>query len=148
MLNCKDVFSKKIWLRGLKTKKIGTEENPDEDSIINAVQDIFISNGGRKPHRIQTDRGKEFEGKFSAWLLTQRVKHIRSAAYKPTSQGQVERSNRTVKELLRKYFLLYDTKNWKKALQQVEENINDSRHNLTQVKPFSIFSNNFSFPHT
>jgi hypothetical protein len=137
ILTCKDIFSKKVWLEPLHTKAIGDPDKDDlGDSIIVAVRKIIQRNNGNYPHRIQTDRGVEFRDRFSDWLRDELdVTHVLSSAYKPTSQGQVERSNRVVKELLRKHFLLNNTLNWVDVLRDVEDNINNSVHAVTLFSP-------------
>ena len=55
-----------------------------------------------KPNRILTDNGVEFRSDlFNSILSTVGIKHIYSTPYKPSSNGAVERCNRTVSQLLR-----------------------------------------------
>jgi hypothetical protein len=54
------------------------------------------------PKRVLTDNGKEFTSPFFATVLDKYgVQHVFSTPYKPSSNGLVERVNRTVSELLR-----------------------------------------------
>ena len=55
ILNCVDVFSRKIWLRSLSNRLAS--------SITNAVSDI-IDEANIKPNIIQTDNGNEFKEEF------------------------------------------------------------------------------------
>ncbi len=56
------------------------------------------------PRIIQTDRGTNFTSRMFAQVLQQlRVKHHKSSAYHPESQGALERFHQTLKQLLRAY---------------------------------------------
>jgi len=53
--------------------------------------------------QILTDRGSNFESQLFAELLKRlEVDHVRTTAYKPSTNGQVERFHRTLNSILRK----------------------------------------------
>jgi transposase InsO family protein len=54
-----------------------------------------------KVKTIRTDRGKEYEGDFQAFLRTEGIIHQRSAACTPEQNGVAERYNRTLIERMR-----------------------------------------------
>ncbi|MEM3062435.1 MAG: integrase core domain-containing protein, partial [Nitrososphaerota archaeon] len=65
------------------------------------------------------------------------TKQIFGAPYNPQSQGQIERFNRTLKNLIFRHFTLYNTKIWKDSLQQFVESYNNTVHSSTQAKPLT-----------
>ena len=90
VLSVIDVFSKFIWLKPV-TKKNAVP-------IADALRQLFAENN-RKPVKIQSDNGTEFTAAAMINLLAEQppVQHVFSNPYSPTSQGIVERSNRTIK---------------------------------------------------
>ena len=58
-----------------------------------------------------------------------------SSSYHPQTDGQMERTNQTLKELLRNY-IEYDQSDWDIWLPIVEYTYNDSRHTSTGMTPF------------
>ena len=78
------------------------------------------------PLRMTTDRGSEFVNKFSAALceLVGTV-HSRSTAYHPQSDGQTERMNRVLKDMLRHY-VNPKQDNWDDLLPAAEFAVNNA----------------------
>ena len=67
MLLIMDIFLKAVWLRALKNKT-GVE-------VKAALEDILRE--GRKPRRVQSDKGQEFSAKIVLdYLMSQGVKHF------------------------------------------------------------------------
>jgi len=95
---------------------------------------VIRSHGLQKD--IVTDRGSVFMSKF--WkelfrLLDTKLK--RSTAYHPQTDGQTERANRTIEEMLRSY--INDTQtNWDTLLGAVEFAYNNSTNPSTGFTPF------------
>ena len=153
MLVVVDVFSKFVYLEPLKRKRINplpgeiiptAEEeygmpergNYDPSPVIAAFKKIFDERTFEVPERLQTDRGSEFISKrFKVLMREKGIKHILSDAYKPTTQGAVERVNQTIKKILRTHFVMNSTKNWVGVIEDVEKNINESIHTVTGMKP-------------
>ena len=55
----------------------------------------------RVPNRILSDNGNEFKSHFETVLSKYNIEHVHSSSYKPSSNGLVERGNRTVLQLLK-----------------------------------------------
>jgi len=97
MLTVVDAFSKYGYLRALKRKSAF--------SVTSALEDVFRESG-RVPLVLQSDRGNEFRNaRMKALCKWYHIQQHFSDAYKPTSQGQVERMNGTIKSMLSKHFL-------------------------------------------
>jgi hypothetical protein len=89
-----DHFTKWMEARALETA--------DAQSIIAFVHEDVICRHGT-PNIITTDRGSEFVNElFKTFADEYRIHHILTTAYHPQGNGQVERSNKTVKDLLAK----------------------------------------------
>ena len=72
------------------------------------------------PRTIISDRGAQFVARF--WEQLQEslgTKLIRSSAYHPQTDGQTERVNQILVDMLRAYVIKYD-KNWDKCLDLAE----------------------------
>jgi hypothetical protein len=78
------------------------------------------------PKTIISDRGAQFIARFWEQLQnTLGTKLIRSSAYHPQTDGQTERINQILEDILRACVLQYD-KNWDKCLSFVEFSYNNS----------------------
>jgi hypothetical protein len=88
------------------------------------------------PKTIISDRGAQFIARF--WEQLQYAlgtKLIRSSAYHPQIDGQTERVNQILEEMLRACVLQYD-KNWDKCLSLVEFSYNNSYQTSLKMAPF------------
>jgi transposase InsO family protein len=89
-----DHFTKWIEARAL--------EQADAQSIVQFTHDEIICRHGT-PNVITTDRGSEFDNTlFRNFLHTYQIQHRMTTAYHPQGNGQVERVNATIKNLLAK----------------------------------------------
>lgn len=83
-------------------------------NVVNALLQFFTKFG--LPLEIQSDRGSNFCSDLFQQALTELgVKHVRSSAYHPESQGALERYHQTLKNMIRKY-CLENTKDWDRGL--------------------------------
>ena len=74
----------------------------DANTVVGFIQRIILSRFGAL-RNIISDEGSHFGNKLFAKLLSMYgVKHVRSLAYHPQSNGQVEISNREIKNILEK----------------------------------------------
>ncbi len=90
VLNIVDSFSKRLWSIPLKSKKA--------DKIAEEFETVFKV---EKPHVLQSDNGKEFRSNTLAAICREYgIKQVFATAYKPNSSGQVERTNRTLKQMI------------------------------------------------
>jgi len=125
MLTVTDVFTKYTWLEALKSK----------NDVKDGLQKIFLRSGFT-PKVISCDNGTEFTNEIVHKFCEQNgIKIIHGLAYKPTSQGNVERRNRDIKMIIRRHFLLNNTDDWVSELDKVEENLNSSTHHITGFTP-------------
>ena len=98
ILTVVDLFSKYVYLFAIKNKKAS--------SVAVALRRLFDYLEMKNlplPKIIQSDRGNEFKGEVEELLTEKGIVFIKSDAYKPTSQGEVERSNANVKVILKRY---------------------------------------------
>ena len=89
LLTVVDVLSKYAWVVPMKNKT-GAEQTRAFESILKE---------GRKPLRLQTDKGSEFFNKmFQDYLAQQKITHFNTQS--DTKASVVERSNKTLKQRL------------------------------------------------
>ena len=99
-----------------------------------AVVDGFISRFGC-PLEIHMDQGRNFDGKlFSSVCELLEVTNTRTTPYCPCSNGQVERYNRTLLQLIR-CFLKGNQKHWDDHLQQLAGAIRSTVNRSTGFTP-------------
>ena len=99
-----------------------------------AVVDGFISRFGC-PLEIHTDQGRNFNGKlFLSVRELLEVTKTRTTLYRPCSNGQVERYNRTLLQLIR-CFLKGNQKHWDDHLQQLAGAIRSTVNRSTGFTP-------------
>ena len=88
------------------------------------------------PKTIISDRGAQFVARF--WEQLQEAlgtKLIRSSAYHPQTDGQTERVNQILEDMLRACVIHYD-KNWDKCLSLAELSYNNSYQASLKMAPF------------
>jgi len=125
-LNVIDLYSKKAWAVPIKTKAA--------EEIVRGLREIFEKDG--PPSILQSDNGSEFKNQvLDTFLKSRNVKSIHSLAYKPTSQGAIERWNQTLKHLIYQHFTQFNTKKWVDVLPSLVENYNTSIHSTTSQRP-------------
>jgi transposase InsO family protein len=124
-----DLFSKYGWVRALKHKTA--------HAVARGMEDILTSiPGGKCPQILQTDNGKEFKNtEFQRVLSRKGIRHIFSQAYKPTTQGAVERFNRTLKEMIFSHMSQFQTKKWSDVLPLLVQNHNTAYNFATKFTP-------------
>lgn len=126
-----DVFSKYLYLRGIPSK------TPQD---VWAELQLVLDSSSHLPDIIQHDRGNEFRGYLELELKRRfpTIKNIQSLAYKPQSQGHVERVNGTIKEYLRQHYFLTETTDFMQVLSAVERRINWAYHSSIESHPAAI----------
>lgn len=135
LMVCIDHWSKYIWVVALKNKLAKT--------INSALLDHVLLRHGRFDI-VHTDNGKEFNHleKLVEGGWFQKV--VRGEPYQSTSQGAVERANRTVREAILKYIaehqclLHYE---YVQALPYLVWCYNNTRTKTTRVTPTNAFFN-------
>ena len=101
-------------------------------------ENLFLRYGYIKHLSCISDNGLDM---INAWTKSlyeiMGVKCIRTSPYKPSSDGQVERTNRQILSILRK-FTIDDPKKWSKNLQLATAAINSSTSESTQFTQFFL----------
>ena len=128
LLNGIDMSSRFIYSQALKNKT--------EAEVLQAFKKIYKK---AQIKAIRSDNGSEFiNKKFKDFLTEKKIKQIFSEAGKPQSNGMIERSNATIKELIQKSLELNEKFDWLKNLQKLIDNINNSQHVITGFTPNQI----------
>ncbi|KAJ9525373.1 hypothetical protein QJQ45_003214 [Haematococcus lacustris] len=100
------------------------------------IEHVFRLHG--MPRDVISDRGPQFKNHFWAEVAKLlRVQVNLSSAYHPQTDGQTERMNRVVEEMLRHY-IRPDQKDWAEHLPLVEFAINNARQESTRFTPFYL----------
>jgi hypothetical protein len=126
-----DVFSRYAWAYPLKNKSA--------EEVLRALKLHCETEGNGHPHIWQADNGSEFKSVVERYL-NRHSKLIHSTAYKPSTQGKIERLNKTIKSRLFANMARDQTKRWVDYLSHVVELYNNSYH--TQIKTKPIIAHN------
>ena len=121
-----DHFSKWLAVAPIRDKKAKTISHLLETQILPGLVQV--------PSRILTDNGPEFcSFEFNELMEKYQIHHIHTTAYKPSSNGAVERVNRTIIGFLRD--LSSKTTSWYPHLQKAIIIYNQTTHNETKASP-------------
>lgn len=121
-----DVYSKKAWVKALKSKT-ASEVKP-------ALESILTEN---KFKRVVTDAGGEFvNAKVAKMLKDLGVKH--TIARNQGKAFMAERFIRTFRGRLAKYLEHYNTKRWIQDLDKIVEGYNATVHSTTGIAPVKM----------
>ncbi|KAA0146499.1 hypothetical protein FNF28_07666 [Cafeteria roenbergensis] len=121
-----DLFSKKGYARALLNKKA--------DTVAEAMDNLLSEAHGIRS--VRSDKGTEFiNQKFKAVLKRHNVKQILSLPGKPQSNGQVERFNGILKEMIRKSMRAKGTRDWPSYLQELVDVYNNSYQITIDMTP-------------
>jgi len=111
-------------------------KNKTDAEVLKAFKKIYTKSQIRA---LRSDNGSEFiSDKFKTFLKDNNIKQILSEAGKPQSNGMIERSNATIKELIQKSLELNEDFDWVKHLQKLIDNINNTNHRITGFTPNQI----------
>ena len=134
ILTAIDIFSKYAWAVPLKNKS--------EKALVEAFRKIFKL--GRKPQKLQTDKGTEFINRGVQALLKENGVDF-FTTNNETKASVVERFNRTLKSRMWKYFTAKNTHRFINVLSDLMKGYNNSFHGNIQTKPSSVSKNNEEF---
>ena len=123
-----DLFSKKIWLRKMKTKS-GPE-------TADAIKSILVSME-YPPQTVIFDEGLEFYNRYVDMLFSQYSIHYYSIK-SSTKAGAAERANRTIKSMIWKFFTEFKTKTWVNKLNEFESTYNNTYHRIIKRSPNEV----------
>src|SRR5690349_19759314 len=124
-----DHFTKWIEARAL--------EEADAQSIVQFIYEDIICRHG-VPTLMTTDRGTEFVNELITTLSeVYKIRHIRTTAYHPQGNGQVERSNKIIKDILAKVMPPKDN-DWSHYLPSTLFVIRTTRQKSTRFSPAEL----------
>jgi hypothetical protein len=132
LITCIDVFSKFAWCIPIKNK--------NSDSVIEGFKHILDS--GRKPKKLQTDKGKEFLNKHFKQLLDNKNIHLYNYNNSEIKASVIERFNRTLKEKMYRYFTSANTRQYLDILDKIINTYNNSYHRSIRTTPSKVNSKN------
>ena len=133
LLTCVDIFSKYAWVIPLKTKQ-GQE-------LVKALRTILSS--GRKPLKLQTDKGTEFLNRqFQKFLRDNNIHFF--TVNSGLKASVIERFNRTFKNKMYKYFTAKNTLSYIDVLPQLVSSYNNTYHRSIKMKPTQVTKANES----
>lgn len=128
LLVIEDYFSK--WIEAFPLQRTIAP------SVAQCVLNGWVARFGC-PFTILSDQGPEFESKlFKALNKMLQVKKMRTTTYHPRTDGMVERTNRTVIDILSKY--AEGEPDWDLKLPLVLFALRTSEHSTTGFSPFSL----------
>ena len=126
VLMLSDSFTK--WTEGIPIK------NQEAETTARAAISEFFSRFGF-PLEILTDQGRNFESKlFAEVCRLLHIKKSRTSPYRPSTNGQVERQNRTLVGMLR-CFINENQNNWDELLPLLCSALRSSVHRSTGFTP-------------
>ena len=128
LLTCIDVLSRYAWVVPLKDKT--------GKSLVAAFTVIFKS--GRRPIRLQTDKGTEFTNRVFQKFLRESDVHFFTTHNEETKASIVERFNRTLKTKMWKYFTHRETLTYLDALNDMVESYNRTVHRSIGMPPAEV----------
>ena len=125
-----DSFSKFAWCY--------PSENKTSGNFLNALKNLYDREGTWKI--FHSDNGGEFTANSVKAFITNVMKAeiVHGAPYRPQTQGQIERFNRTLKSRLRKA-LGAENRNWIAIIDSIVRQYNSIQHKATQLSPFVLF---------
>jgi len=108
--------------------------NQSSEIVAKSIVDNFFSRFGC-PVQLHTDQGKNMDGNLVRQLCELlQIDKTRTTPYHPSSNGQIERYNRTLLQTIR-CFLKNKQNNWDKFLQQLAGAIRSAKNPQTGFSP-------------
>ncbi len=149
MLNMVDVLSKKAYSRS-PVNNTGTGPTAKQTlQLASEIFEEFKKDYNQYPKRLQTDNGPHFLKEFDAAFQDggqyhDKIQYSSGVRYRATSQSVVERFNRTLRNMIRRYRNDTDTggNDWFKHLQQFVSNYNSNKHSSLKLAPNEATNDN------
>ena len=114
------------------------------EDVANALVKNFFSRFG-VCHRLHSDQGTEFDSQLMHQICKLwGIQKPRTTPFAPWSNGMVERSNRTIKQIL--YQHCKDMSDWDSWLWSIQMTLNSTRHSSTGMTPFKLFMSRCADP--
>jgi transposase InsO family protein len=134
ILNIIDNFSRYMWCAPLVNK------TPED--VVKALKPILESienKYGKLPKYIVSDRGSEFEKDYLELLTDKGIRTHKTIAGLPQSNGMIERSNLSLKQIMNRHKLIEQKKglfpNWFTLLDKATKVYNNSYHGSIKMTP-------------
>lgn len=123
-----DVFSKFLWVEPIKNKR--------SISTLAALQAILARSEPRRPLHVMTDKG----GEFVLWkdYLGKHLINYYTAENAETKASVAERSIRTIKSRIYRYFTATGKKRWVDQIQNIVKVYNHTRHRSIKTEPINV----------
>ena len=126
-----DAFSRKLWLKPLKSKHAKT--------VLKAFREVLEESG--KPNRIRTDLGTEFKNKFlKDFFKKEGINHY--FVMNETKAAMAERVIRTIKKKMYRYFTHNETWRYIDILDDLVNSYNNTFHSTIKMKPIDVTKKN------
>lgn len=110
----------------------------NSDETIRFTKEEIVTTFGT-PKEIITDQGVNFTSDaFEQYLARIGVMHKRSSPYHPQTNGAVERVNRTLSEMLKKYSLEKGQRFWDETLSDCLSALRTREHHTTKKTPNEV----------
>ena len=127
-----------------------TEIFPIPNMEAKTVADVMLKGWIKRygcPLELHSDQGRQYESQlFQSVCKFLEIDKTRTTPGHPRSDGLVERSNRTIKDMLAKY-VRFDQKNWDDCIDFVAMAYNATPHQSTGISPFRmIFGEEMRMP--
>ena len=128
ILACVDIFTRKAYSIPMKLK--------DNSNVNKALKELF-KQADTTPYIITSDSDTSFTSKETQKLFNQNeIVHNTVPVGDHHSLGIIDRFARTLKTILHKRFIKYDSLNWVDILPKIVENYNNSPHSsIDDIKP-------------
>jgi len=127
-----DCFFKYAWLLPITQKKA--------EKVLELLGPFLKEN---TPKVLQSDNGSKFTNAQMKELLEDlHIKHITSLPYKPSSNGQVEQFNRTIKAMIQQYMAASNSRRYLNVLPKIVENYNNTYHTTIKSTPAAVWAGN------
>lgn len=137
MLEAEAVDSGSIPTYHFKSTLAKEQRNDEDIGTVEKVFNDFVLKFGM-PSRLHHDQGREFENRFFFEMQKMYgVKGSRTTPYHPQGNGQVERFNRTLLQMLRTLEPSWKL-DWKSQLNKVVNAYNCTKNETTGYSPFFL----------
>jgi len=130
IMNVIDIFSRKLWLQGLKKK--------DDVSCLSAFKKI-VDEATITPNLLMLDNGNEFKGVFEQYCNDNEIKLLHSRTHSPNDNSVVERANQSIRKIIRAHMLANNDTVWYNILPDVEINKNRTWSSTIRTEPDRIY---------
>ena len=128
-----DVFSRKLWMRPLKTKSAKDVEK--------AFTQIFVDEGAPKPRRLRTDRGKEYTNATVHRYFDEMKVHL----FFTGNETKANYAERVIKTMKKKIFRLFSQRGNKRYIDDLPalvDSYNKTWHSSIRMAPNDVTTTN------